>query len=79
MVVRINIIMQVGDRIRIVKPTASHVIGDEGEIVEIDFIRMHAVVAQFPNDVHHTLFPIAGHCASLFVSVDVLYEVIESH
>ena len=68
--------MKVGDRIRIVKPTAFHKIGDEGEIVEIDYTRLHAIVVKFPNESNTSLFPIAGHCASLFVSVEVLYEVI---
>ncbi len=76
MLVRINIFMKVGDRIRIVKPTTFHTIGDEGEIEEIDYTRLHAIIVKFPNESHTSLFPIAGHCASLFVSVDVLYEII---
>ncbi len=68
--------MKVGDRIRIIKPATFHRVGDEGVITEIDYYRMHAIVVKFPNEAHTTLFPIAGHCASLFVSVDVLYEVI---
>ena len=73
----INIPMQVGDRIRIVKPTTFHEIGDEGVITEIDYLLMHAIVVDFLDGKHSALFLIAGHCASLLnCDIDVLYEVI---
>lgn len=71
--------MEVGDRIRVVKPTSFHKVGDEGVIVEIDYIRMHAIVVKFPNESHTSLFAIMGHCASLLhCNIEVLYEVIDS-
>ena len=73
----INIPMEVGDRIRIVKPTTFRKVGDEGVITEIDYTRLHAIIVDFGDGEHSSLFAIVGHCASLLhCNIDVLYEVI---
>lgn len=70
--------MKVGDRIRLTRDTTSHKVGDEGVIVEIDLYRLHAIVVHFPNQSYGSLFPIAGHCASLLdCNVDIFYEVVK--
>lgn len=73
----INNTMKVGDRIRLVKDTSFHKIGDEGIIEEIDH-RLHAIVVQFPNETHRCLFNIAGRCASLLIcNIEIVYEILK--
>ena len=76
--VSINILMKVGDKIRLIKDTSFHNIGDEGVIVEIDYYRLHAIIVKFPCCTQCSLFPIVGHCASLLhCHVDINYEVVK--
>jgi len=69
--------MVVGDKIRLIENTTFHSVGDEGVIVEIDKYHQHCIVVKFPGHKKHSLFPLAGHCASLLnCDIKCCYEVI---
>jgi len=74
----INTSMVVGDKIRLIKDTTFHKVGDEGVIEEIDLYRLHAIAVRFPCCKGTSLFPIMGHCASLLnCRVDINYEIVK--
>jgi len=69
--------MKPGDHIRLILNTKFHKKGDEGVIEEVDYRFQHKIVVRFPNQTYCSIFPIAGHCASLLVCDNSrIYEVL---